>query len=143
MRVLGILAAVAAAASALGQALLCPPPARPTCDTFHYHVQRFRPDTRGFIEFSGINRFATKTECERARDAAVEYNAAVVKRSRDAKYQPDQFGPCHCDTSDEYLTDLARSARLRLYGGALMRVRERMLPDALPPPIVRAASPLD
>ena len=60
MRLLGILVAVVAAASALGQALLCPPPARPVCDTFHYHVQMFRPDTRGFIELSGINRFATK-----------------------------------------------------------------------------------
>src|SRR5438067_9157096 len=109
MRVLGILAAMVAAASALGQALLCPPPARPSCDTFHYHVQVFRPGTRGFLELSGINRFATKSDCERARDDAVRHNQAVVElfrtKRRDAKYEPDRFGPCHCDTSGEYLND--------------------------------------
>lgn len=144
MRILGgVLAAVLAAASAFGQALLCPPAAKPTCNAFHFHAQMFRPDTRGFIEFSGINRFATKPECERARDDAVQYDAAAVKRSGDPKYQPSQFGPCHCDTSDEYLNDVARNAQLRLYGEVLMRVRERMLPAALPAPVVRAASPFD
>jgi Flp pilus assembly protein TadD len=140
MRILGVFAAVAAAASAFGQAMLCPPPARPRCDTFHYHLQMYRPDTRGFIEFSGINRFATKPECERARTAAAEANAAVVKRNG-PKYQADQLGPCHCDTSDEYLNDTARYAQLRLYGEALMRVRETLLPEAPPPPFVRAVSP--
>lgn len=140
MRILGVLAAVAAAASAFGQALLCPPPARPRCDTFHYHLQMYRPDTRGFIELSGINRFATKPECERARAAAAEANAAIVKRNG-PKYQADRLGPCHCDTSDEYLDDAARYAQLRLYGEASMRVRETLLPDAPPPPFVRAVSP--
>jgi tetratricopeptide (TPR) repeat protein len=145
MRVLSILAAVMAAASALGQALLCPPPAKPACDTFHFHVRMYRPDTRGFIEFSGINRFATKSDCERARDAAAQHDAAVVDffrtKRRDAKYEPDELGPCHCDTSDEYLNDVARNAQLRLHGEVLMRIRERMLPEVLPPPFARLASP--
>jgi tetratricopeptide (TPR) repeat protein len=34
-----------------------------------------------------------------------------------------------------------RSAQLRQYGDALMRVRERMLPDPAPEPVVRHASP--
>jgi tetratricopeptide (TPR) repeat protein len=139
MRVLPLLAAFAAS-SALAQPLLCPPAAKPACDTFHYHLQMYRPDTRGFIELSGINRFASKSECERARDAAVQYNAEVVRRNG-PKYQPDQFGPCHCDTSDEYVSDVVRNAQLRLYGDALLRVRERMLPDPLPEPVVRHESP--
>lgn len=146
MRIFGVLAAAAMAASAFGQTpLLCPPAARPSCDTYHYHVQLYRPDTRGFIDLSGINSFATQSDCERARAAAVQHDEAVVAYFRtkrnDAKYEPDRIGPCHCDTSGEYLNDIVRNAQRRLYGDALMRVRERLLPEVLPEPRTPAVSP--
>ena len=144
-----LLLAAATASSALGQALLCPPPATPSarpCETFHYHVQMYRPDTRGFIELSGINQFATQNDCDHARDAAMRHNAAVVdfyRKRNDNRYEPDRFGPCHCDLSASYLNDAARNGQLRLAADARLRVRERLMDAEVPTDseLVRSADP--
>lgn len=134
---IGLLVAAVAAGPALGQpVLLCPPSTTPSahaCDTFHYHVQMYRPDTRGFIEFYGINQFATQGACERAREAAMQHNLAVVdfyRKRNDQRYQPDHIGPCHCDTSN--LNDVARNAQFRLLADTRMRVRERLMDADVP-----------
>jgi hypothetical protein len=133
----GLLVAALTAASALGQALLCPPSATPParCDVFHYHVQMYNPEIRGFNEFSGINQFASQAACERARDAAMRHNAAVVdfyRQRNDKRYLPDNFGPCHCDMSATYLNDVARNAQLRQAGDTRLRVRERLMDAEVP-----------
>src|SRR5689334_18014566 len=107
------------------QGLTCPAVSTATahpCDTFHYHVQMYRPDTRAFVDVYGGNQFASQTACDRARDAQFRRNMAVVEfyRSRgDQQYQADHIGPCHCDmtierTSPNYLGDMQRIAQLRL-----------------------------
>src|ERR1043165_3937278 len=133
----GLLVAAVTAGSALGQALLCPPSATPParCDVFHYHVMMYRPDTRGFIELSGINQFASQVACDRARDAAIRHNLAVVdfyRKRNDNRYEPDKFGPCHCDMSATYLNDAARNAQLRLAADTKLRVRERLMDAEVP-----------
>lgn len=130
------LLAALAAASALGQALVCPPPATPSakpCEAFHFHVQMYRPDTRGFIDFDGINDFATMSACEQAREAAAQHNAAIVafyRKRNDQRYEPDRIGPCHCDATN--LNDVARNAQLRLLADTRMRVRERLMDAEVP-----------
>src|ERR1051326_2777658 len=123
---IGTLVAALAAGSALGQALLCPPSGTPQpCEKFHYHVQMYRPDTRGFILFDGINDFATMNACEQAHEAAVQHNAAIVafyRKRNDQRYEPDTIGPCHCDTTN--LNDAARNAQLRLLADTRMRARD-------------------
>ena len=123
----------------LAQPLTCPAvsaaTARP-CDTFHYHVQMYRPDTRAFVEVIGANQFASQSAC----DAQFRRNMAVVEfyRSRgDQQYQPDHIGPCHCDmtverTSPNYLGDMQRIAQLRLAEEIRQRVRERLLDQNVP-----------
>lgn len=148
MRFLGVLA-VAVAGPAFGQALLCPPPATPSarpCEAFHYHLQMYRPDTRGFVEFSAVNRFPTQSACEQAHDAAVQHNLAVVdfyRKRNDQRYEPDRIGPCHCDTSDVYSNDAARNGQLRLFGETKMRVRERLMDAEVPTDseLMRSAAP--
>jgi hypothetical protein len=152
---IGILVAAVAAGSAFGQALLCPPSATPSthaCETFHYHVQMYRPDTRGFLDLFGVNEFATQNACDRAREAAVRHNLAVVdfyrRQRNDQRYEPDRFGPCHCDmtverTSSNYLNDVARTAQIRLAADTRMRVRERLIDADVPTDsdLIRNADP--
>lgn len=124
----------------LAQTLTCPPsPSGRPCDTFHYHVAMYRPDTRLFAEFMGVNQFASQAACERERDAAVKRNEAVVAflRQKDQQYQPDRFGPCHCDltidkTSPNVLTDLQRIGQVRQAEEIRQRVRERLLDRDVP-----------
>jgi len=106
------------------------------CDTFHYHQQMYRPDTRGFTEFWGLNQFSSQAGCEHARDAAMKRNLAVVdwfKRVRgDAQYEPDRFGACHCDltldkTNPRYLTDAQRIAQIRSAEDVRAHVRQKLL----------------
>src|SRR5437763_1263712 len=122
----------------IAQPLTCPAVSaaagRP-CDTFHYHVQMYRPDTRAFVEVYGVNQFASQSACDRARDAQFRRNMAVVElyRSRgDQQYQADHIGPCHCDmtierTSPNYLGDMQRIGQLRMAEEIRQRVRERLL----------------
>src|SRR4051794_41552241 len=87
MRALFLATALIAAglSPALAQPLLCPPVASVAgkpCETFHFHVQLFRPDTREFVELYGINQFASMASCEHARDAQFKRNMAVVEFMR-------------------------------------------------------------
>jgi hypothetical protein len=134
--------ALGSAPFALAQApsLTCPqsPTGRP-CDTIHYHVAMYRPDTRAFTELFGINQFASQSACDRARDAAVKRNEDLVAffRQKDQQYPPDRFGPCHCDltidkSSPNFLNDLQRIAQVRLAEEIRLRVRERLLDRSVP-----------
>ena len=143
-----LLAAVtlAAGAASAQQGLVCAgaPAGRP-CDAFHYHVQMYRPDTKQFVELSGIAPFATQAACERAREAQVAASTAVVdffRNTREQKYEADRFGPCHCDmtadrSSPSYLPDAQRTLQLRNAEDARLRVRERLMDNK-----VRTDSPL-
>src|SRR4051794_35882026 len=115
----------------------CPGSASAThCDVVHFHVQMYRPDTRGFAEVWGVNAFSSQSACERARDAAMKRNLAVVdyfKRVRgESQYEPDRFGACHCDLTNDkanpkYLSDPQRAGQLRLAEEVRQRVRERLM----------------
>jgi hypothetical protein len=146
--------AFASLSSALAQPLLCPPVAavagRP-CETFHYHVQMFRPNTREYVELYGINQFASMGACERARDAQFKRNMAVVELMRTQRrdwWQADKFGSCHCDMTGERaspnaLTDAARAQQVHDAEEIRQRVRERLL-DAKAPPdgdVIRGLAP--
>jgi hypothetical protein len=128
---------------AAAQLLTCPPPASQAtraCELFHYHVAMYRPDTRGYGEVWGVNQFASQASCERARDAAMKRNLAVVDHMKrvanDNNFEPDRFGPCHCDGSIEpsmptFLNDAQRVAQLRTAEEIRQRVRERLLDSGL------------
>lgn len=139
---LGFLVALAGAAAASGQSLLCPPAVTTTgaCETFHYHVSMFRPDTRQFAEVYGANQFASQTACEHARDAAMKRNGAIVdyfhRVKNDDRFQADVFGTCHCDmtverSSPNYLNEAQRAAQVRLAEEIRQRVRERLIDSGL------------
>jgi len=129
--------------SASAQPLVCPPVAavagRP-CETFHFHVQMFKPDTREFVEFYGINQFASMAACDRARDAQIKRNMAVVDLmhvQRRDWWQADRFGTCHCDmtierTSPNALTDAARAQQIHDAEEIRKRVRERLIDAKVP-----------
>lgn len=135
-RLITFLLAVLAPAAAVAQPLVCPTTPSGTCMVFHFHVQMFRPDTKGFQDLSGINRFASPQACDRARESYLARNAAVVDHIRrtqnDQQYQADRVGPCHCDmtaekTSPNVLTDLQRTAQIRIAEEIRQRVRERLM----------------
>ncbi len=127
-----------AAGGALAQQtpLVCAPGAagRP-CDAFHYHVQMYRPDNKQWVELTAVTPFATQAACERAREAQIAANKAVVDYfagTRQQQYPADRFGPCHCDmtadkTSASFLTEAQRGMQLRNVEEARLRVRERIL----------------
>lgn len=135
-RLVLFLAGSLASATAFGQSLMCPPPpaGRP-CDAFHYHVQMYRPDTRGFSEFYGGTPFATEAACNRAREQQVAANMKVVdylRANKEPKYEPDRVGACHCDMTTErssatYLAEPQRIAQIRNAEEIRLRVRERLL----------------
>lgn len=135
-RLVLFLAGSLAAATAFGQSLMCPPPpaGRP-CDAYHYHVQMYRPDTRGFSEFYGGTPFATEAACNRAREQQVAANMKVVdylRANKDQKYEADRVGACHCDMTTErssatYLAEPQRIAQIRNAEEIRLRVRERLL----------------
>jgi hypothetical protein len=100
----------------------------------------YRPKNRQFVEIYGANQFATLGTCERAREAQVTRNLAVVdyfKRVKgNERYEPDRVGSCHCDmtrerSSSNYLTDVQRAAQLRTAQEVRLRVRERLLDGGL------------
>lgn len=135
--VAGCLAAVTASAQ---QGLVCPPAAGQNCNASHYHVQRYRPDTRAFVEISAQQAFATPEACERVRNQQMLANLKVVEYFRDGKqqqYPPDRFGPCHCDqtgerTSATFLNEAQRESQLRTEEEIRLRVRERLLDHKIP-----------
>lgn len=130
-----LLAGVASA-----QQLDCPGSASRSSDTFHYHVSMYRPDTRGFLDVWGVNEFASQSACDRAREAQMGRNLAVVdffKRVRgETQYETDRFGNCHADLSTDksnprFLTDAQRVAQIRGAEETRERVRERLLDDGV------------
>jgi hypothetical protein len=135
-----VLAAVTAAAQ---QGLVCPPGSSTvthTCDIYHFHLQMYRPETRGFADLSGVNQFASQSACDRYRDAQMKRNLAVVdyfKRVKnEQQYEPDRLGPCHCDmttdkTNAAYLSDPQRLMQVRTAEDIRLRVRERLLGSGL------------
>jgi hypothetical protein len=140
MRALFIATALIAAglSPALAQPLLCPPVASAAgkpCETFHFHVQLFRPESRDFLELYGINQFASMASCERARDAQFKRNVSVVEYMRGQRrdwWQADKFGTCHCDmtvenASPNFLSEAARMQQLRDAEEVRQRVRERLI----------------
>ncbi len=134
-----LLLAFAGARAAFAQQLVCPTSpsvSGKACETFHFHVQMYRPDTRVFETYYGINQFASQTACDQARDAQMKGNAAIVdfyrKVQNNQQVQVDRFGPCHCDMSTErsnsyFLTDLQRATQIRMAEEIRRRVRERLL----------------
>lgn len=112
------------------------------CPVVHYHVKMYRPDTKTSVELTGVNEFASRAACEAALAAEKARNSAVVeflkKNEPRLQYQPDQFGPCHCDmtrvaTSASYLDDAKRAAERRAQLDVLARVRVRLIDsNALP-----------
>ena len=161
MRSLVPAALLAFAMQSAAQLLTCPPPPSPAtkaCELFHYHVALYRPDTRGFSEVWGMNQFASQSACDRARDAAMKRNLAIVDHMKrvagDNNYEPDRFGTCHCDGSVEpsmptFLNDAQRVAQKRMMEEIRQRVRERLLDSGLtsdaelvrglyPPPVPNA-----
>ena len=128
--------------AAAAQTLDCPGSASAgtRCDTFHFHAAMYRPDTRVFVEVFGINQYPSQAACDRARDAAMKRNLAVVdwfRRVRnDSQYEPDRFGACHCDmtldkTNPRYLTDTQRATQFRLAQDVRNAVRERLMDAGL------------
>lgn len=120
-------ALAAGSAAAQAPALVCPPlPAGRTCELYHYHVQLYRPDTKQRIEIWATPQFATQAACERARGQRVAANAKVVEaiRVKQPQYEPDRFGPCHCDMTPN---DAQRVAQIRVAEDIRLRVRERLL----------------
>jgi hypothetical protein len=140
MRALFLATALIAAglSPALAQPLLCPPVASAAgkpCETFHFHVQLFRPEPRDFIEAYGVNQFASVVSCERARDAQFKRNASVVEYMHGQRrewWQADKFGPCHCDmtvekASPNFLSEGARTQQVKDAEEVRQRVRERLI----------------
>jgi hypothetical protein len=138
-----ILTFATAAVSFAQQGLVCPPPpsalSGKACEAFHYHVQLYRPDTKGLTEIAAIPAFATQAACDRAREERVRRNLAVVdffKRVKEQQYEPDRVGPCHCDmtnekTSPAYLQEAVRITQIRTAEDIRLRVREKLLDNGL------------
>ncbi|HET7705253.1 MAG TPA: hypothetical protein VFM36_04145 [Thermoanaerobaculia bacterium] len=139
-----LLASCFAAGVAFAQpALVCPPSTSTPaggCDAFHYHVQLFRPEPRGFVDATATPRFASQAVCEKVREAHVARNAAVVQYFRKTKneqqYEADRFGPCHCDLTGEktnaaFLNEAQRNAQMRAVEDVRLRVREKLLDSGL------------
>lgn len=124
------------ASAATAQLLDCPGSASRTSDSYHFHVSMYRPDTRGFFDAWGVNQFSSQSACERAREAQMKRNLAVVdyfkKERGENQYEPDRFGTCHADLSTDkanprFLTDVQRVAQIRGAEDVRQRVRERLL----------------
>ncbi len=142
MKPLTLLVSFGMAVTAVAQQpLVCPTTvAGRACETFHYHVQVYRPDTKQFIEIAGGNQFATQAACDRARELQVAVNTKVVEYFRDVReqrqYEPDRIGPCHCDmtidrAAPNFLSDVQRAAQVRAAEEVRLRVRERLLDNKL------------
>jgi hypothetical protein len=134
MRIPLLMMLVASPLLAQQPALVCTPAPTRACDVYHYHVQLFRPDTKQRVEIFATPQFATQAACERARDARVAANQKVVDfiRVKQPQYEPDRFGPCHCDmtgdrSSPQFLNDVTRAQQIRMAEDIRLRVRERLL----------------
>lgn len=141
-RVVLLLLSVASARLALGQAMTCDSgtSSARACDAFHYHVQLYRPDTRAFVEVTAVNRFASQSACDRARQARLQAAMAVADYmkgvKKEQKYEADRIGPCHCDqttdrSSPNFVTDAQRLTQIRSMEEVRLRQREHLLDSDL------------
>jgi hypothetical protein len=129
-----------AATTLAQQALVCPTAVagRP-CDVFHYHVGMYSPDKKTFTEISGANQFATQAACDRARDLQIAANGRIVdyfRKVREQQYEPDRFGPCHCDmtvdrAAPNFLDGGQRALQMRTAEEIRLRVREHLLDNKI------------
>lgn len=143
MKALSVVAAAVFIATALfaQQGLVCPPSAataQTACEAFHYHVQMYRPEPRGFVDATATPRFATQAACEQVREAHIARNLAVVQyfKKKEQQYEADRFGPCHCDLTHEktnpaFLNETQRTLQMRAVEDVRLRVRERLLDSGL------------
>jgi hypothetical protein len=134
---------VAAGAAFAQSALVCPPSSSTAavgCEAYHYHVQHYRPDPRGFVDATATARFASQAVCEKVREAHIARNDAIVqywkKTKNEQNYEADRFGPCHCDltmekTNAAFLNETQRNAQIRAVEEVRLRVRERLLDSGL------------
>jgi hypothetical protein len=123
--------------------LVCPPSSSAAavgCDAFHYHVQLYRPEPKGFVVATATPRFASQAVCEKVREAHAARNAEVVqyfkKTKNQQQYEADRFGPCHCDLTSEktnvaFLNEAQRIAQIRAAEDVRLIVRERLLDSGL------------
>lgn len=123
--------AVAALCGDAAAQLTCSTSGSDQCDTLHYHVSVWDPETKQSVELYGHNTFSTLEACEAAKKAEADLNAAsVLHLQRNAprvKMTPAKFGACHCDMTDQkshpnFLDDARRTA---------MKKRERELELAM------------
>lgn len=129
-----------AATTLAQQTLVCPTAVagRP-CDAFHYHVAMYSPERKSFTELTGLNQFATEAACDRARDQQMAANAKIAdyfRNVREQQYEPDRFGPCHCDMTVDrsaatYLDPGQRALQMRTAEEIRLRVRERLLDNKI------------
>lgn len=139
LRTITVVLALASQGVAFAQGLVCPPAPqagdRP-CDTFHFHAQLYSPETKQFVDISGIHQFASQASCEKAREERLGRNAVLVEHMRRAgknqQYPADRVGECHCDltivpSSESFLSEDQRRARIRMAEEIRMRIRERLL----------------
>jgi hypothetical protein len=106
------------------------------CSVFHYHVQVYDPSKKARVELTGVNEFASQAACEAELGAAQAHNQALVKFMTTnvprQKFQPDVFGPCHCDmtrsaSSPNRLDPNRRVAELRMQQEIIAETREILL----------------
>jgi hypothetical protein len=111
------------ALNAGAQSLLCPGSNPAGCPKTHFHIRIWSPETKNVTEMTGINRFASTEACELERQRQETANADAIRFLATAaprmKTQPNRYGPCHCDMTDEpsnplYLDTMKRVSQLRL-----------------------------
>jgi len=107
-----------------------------SCNVFHYHIQMYNPEQKTRVELTGVNEFATLAGCDAALAKEQTENATVVRFMTEndprEKFQPDLFGPCHCDmthaaSSPNKLTPERRVAELRKREEINAQTRELLL----------------
>lgn len=125
------------------QGMVCPNSSAadaPACRVFHYHVQMWKPDSKTFVELSGLNSFGSISSCESARMTQMKANLAVVdsihRVDNNPSFQPDRVGTCHCDmtlvsSNPNFLTDAARASQFRAAEEVMGKVKDKLLSEKL------------
>ena len=108
--------------SSAAQTLTCPNSVAAGCETFHYHIDAWSPETKTRFELVGANSFSSADACGASRQQRETANADALKFLATAaprmKTQPNRYGECHCDmtrqqTHPNYLDDARRIVHIR------------------------------
>ena len=115
------------AGSSAAQTLKCPPlPAGATCGHYHYHYKIWMANARALEDALSFRQFVSAEACERAKAEAAGRNdvlAEIIKTEKiDGSFQPNVYGECHCDRTDEKGRPVFVDARARL--AVAQRIRE-------------------